>query len=140
RILLHEGRPAFVFYSASCGGRLERASQVWPDAVDYGVGQIEDRAHDDEPGWQSEVRVGDVERALRTAGLKGSRLRDLRVLERNQSGRVVRLRAECFTPPDVSGQDFRMAMGRVGVWQLVKSTAFEVTRTGTGFRFRGRGF
>jgi SpoIID/LytB domain protein len=140
RVLLHNGQPAFVFYSASCGGRLERASEVWPGALDYGTRSIEDPAHDGEADWQSEVRVGDVERALRAAGLKGSRLRDLRVLQRNASGRVVRLRADGFTPPDVSGHDFRMAMGRVGGWQLVKSTAFDVSRTGTGFRFRGRGF
>ena len=31
-------------------------------------------------------------------------------------------------------------MGRVGGWQLVKSTAFDVSRTSTGFQFRGRGF
>ncbi len=140
RALLHNGQPAFVFYSASCGGRLERASAVWPGAVDYGTRTIEDDAHADEVPWQSEVRVGDVERALRAAGLRGGRLRGLRVLQRNTSGRVVRLRAEGFTPPDVSGHDFRTAMGRVGGWQLVKSTAFDVERTGNGFRFRGRGF
>lgn len=139
RALLYRGQPASVFYSAWCGGRLERASQVWPGAADYG-----EPAHDDactgEPAWQAEVRVTDVERALRAAGLRGGRLRGLRVLQRNGSGRVVRLRADGFTPPDLSGQDFRMAMGRVGGWQLVKSTAFEVERTKTGFRFRGRGF
>jgi SpoIID/LytB domain protein len=139
RALLHRGQPASVFYSAWCGGRIERASQVWPGAKDYG-----EPAHDDactgEPPWQNEIRVADVERALRAAGLRGRRLRALRVLQRNASGRVVRLRAEGFTPPDLSGHDFRMAMGRVGGWQLVKSTAFEVERTGIGFRFRGRGF
>jgi SpoIID/LytB domain protein len=139
RALLYRGQPASVFYSAWCGGRLERASQVWPGAADYG-----EPAHDDactgEPAWQAEIRVTDVERALRAAGLRGGRLRNLRVLQRNASGRVVRLRADGFTPPDLSGQDFRMAMGRVGGWQLVKSTAFEVERTKTGLRFRGRGF
>lgn len=33
-----------------------------------------------------------------------------------------------------------MAVGRVVGWQLLKSTAFDVDRTGTGYRFRGRGF
>src|SRR4029450_5051060 len=35
RVLLHQGQPAFVFYSAWCGGKSELASQVWPGAVDY---------------------------------------------------------------------------------------------------------
>jgi SpoIID/LytB domain protein len=140
RVLLHDGQPAFVFYSASCGGRIEQASQVWPGAVDYGTSGLVDEACADEPAWQSEVRAGDIERALRAAGLRGSRLRNLRVLQRNASGRVVRLRAEGFSPPDIGGNDFRTAVGRLAGWQLVKSTAFDVVRTGGGYRFRGRGF
>ncbi len=33
-----------------------------------------------------------------------------------------------------------MAVGRVAGWQSIKSTAFEVDRTSTGYRFKGRGF
>jgi hypothetical protein len=33
RVLLAEGRPATVFYSALCGGMSELASNVWPGAV-----------------------------------------------------------------------------------------------------------
>ncbi len=139
RALLTGGQAASVFYSAWCGGRAERASQVWPGAVDYGHPD-QDEACAGEAPWVNEMRVADVERALRATGMRGGRLRGLRVLQRNASGRVVRLRAEGFTPPDISGTDFRMAIGRVGGWQLVKSTAFDVERTGSGFRFRGRGF
>ena len=139
QVLLQAGRPAPVFYSASCGGRLERASQVWPGAVDLSQPDRDD-AHADEAPWSSDVRAADVERALRVAGLRGGRLRSLRVVQRNQSGRVVRLRADGFSPADISGNDFRLALGRVLGWQLVKSTAFDVQRTGTGYRFRGRGY
>ncbi|MCC7125311.1 MAG: SpoIID/LytB domain-containing protein [Acidobacteria bacterium] len=139
RILVDGGRAATIFYSANCGGRLERASDVWPGAPDHGHPATDD-VHGEEAPWESEVRVGDVERALRAAGLRGSRLRDLRVLERNASGRVARLRVDGFTPGDISGNDFRLAIGRVGGWQLVRSTAFDVQRVGVGYRFRGRGF
>jgi stage II sporulation protein D len=141
RILLHQGQPAFIFYSAWCGGRSELASRVWPGAVDYSYEpSIEDDACEDEPPWESEIRAGDIERALRDAGLRGSRLRDLRVLSRNPSSRVDRIRVDGFTPSDISGHEFRMAVGRTAGWQLIKSTAFAVDRTGTGYRFRGRGF
>jgi hypothetical protein len=86
------------------------------------------------------VRADDIERALRAAGLRGSRLRDLRVLARNDSERVARIRIDGFTPSEMSGHEFRMAVGRVAGWQSIKSTAFEIDRTGTGYRFRGRGF
>jgi SpoIID/LytB domain protein len=138
QVLLFEGRPAPVFYSASCGGRLERASQVWPGSSDLAQPDRDD-ADADEPAWVSEVRAGDLERALRAAGLRGGQVRGLRVIQRNQSGRVVRLRVDGFSPPEISGNDLRMAVGRVLGWQLMKSTAFDVDRTGSGYRFRGRG-
>jgi hypothetical protein len=53
---------------------------------------------------------------------------------------VARIRIEGFTPNEMSGHEFRMAVGRVAGWQSIKSTAFDVDRTGTGYRFRGRGF
>jgi SpoIID/LytB domain protein len=141
RMLLHQGQPAFVFYSAWCGGHTELASHVWPGAIDYGHGDsIEDDACEGEPAWTSEVRADHIERALRAAGLRGSRLRDLRVLGRNDSERVARIRVDGFTPSEMSGHEFRMAVGRVAGWQSIKSTAFDVDRTSTGYRFRGRGF
>jgi stage II sporulation protein D len=141
RVLLHQGQPAFVFYSAWCGGKSELASQVWPGAIDYPYEpSVHDDACEDEPGWASEVRVDQIEQALRTAGLKGSRLKNLRVLSRNASARVSRVSVEGFTPSELSGHEFRMAVGRVAGWQSIKSTAFDIDRIGTGYRFKGRGF
>ena len=105
RVLLYRGQPAFVFYSAWCGGKSELASQVWPGAIDYSYEPaLHDDACEDEPGWMSEVRAGDIERALREAGLKGSRLRNLRVITRNTSDRIARIAVEGFNPPEMSGQ------------------------------------
>jgi SpoIID/LytB domain protein len=141
RVLLHQGQPAFVFYSAWCGGKSELASQVWPGAIDYSYEPaLHDDACEDEPAWESEVRAGDIERALRAAGLRGSRLRSLRVLARNTSGRASRIGIEGFTPSELPGNEFRMAVGRIAGWQSIKSTAFDIDRTSTGYRFRGRGF
>lgn len=141
QVLLHQGQPAFVFYSAWCGGHTELASQVWPGAAEYARrSSRDDDACEDEPGWTSELRGDEIERALRAAGLRGSRLRDLRVLGRNESQRVARLRVDGFTPSEMSGHEFRMAVGRVAGWQSIKSTAFDIDRTRTGYRFRGRGY
>lgn len=139
RVLVHQGQPASVFYSALCGGRSELASEVWPGAINYSSSSHEDEACEDEPGWSSEVRVDQIERALRAAGHRGERLRDLRVISRNNSGRVAQLRVEGFSPNQISGHDFRTAVGRVAGWQHMKSTAFEVRRIGSGYRFTGRG-
>ena len=34
RVLLHDGAPASIYYGASCGGRTEIPSHVWPGADD----------------------------------------------------------------------------------------------------------
>jgi SpoIID/LytB domain protein len=138
QVLLDRGRAAHVFYSASCGGTPERASHVWPGAPDHDHPHRDD-AHAGEAPWTSDVRAADIERALRAAGRKG-RLRDLHIVERNTSGRVARLRAEGFVPAEIAGNDFRLALGRIAGWQSLKSTAFEIRRSGTVFRFVGRGF
>jgi SpoIID/LytB domain protein len=140
KVLTHQGQPATVFYSAWCGGHSELASEVWPGAVDYSSDRHEDEACRDEPPWSNEVRVHDIERALRQAGHRGDRLRDLRILQKNASGRVTRIRVDGFTPNELSGHDFRMAIGRVVGWQHLKSTAFTVRRLANGYRFDGIGY
>jgi SpoIID/LytB domain protein len=140
RVLVHQGQAATVFYSALCGGRSELASEVWPGAVDYSSDSHEDDACRGEPGWTTQIRAGELERALRAAGMRGDRLRNLRIVQRNSSGRVARLRVDGFQPNEISGHDFRMTVGRVTGWQHLKSTAFDVRRTSSGYEFSGTGF
>jgi stage II sporulation protein D len=139
-ILLHDGQPATVFYSALCGGKSELASELWPGSIDYLSSPQADPACADEPGWTSELRAEQIEHALRAEAYRGQRLRALRVLRRDASGRVARLGLDGFTPDEISGNDFRMAIGRTAGWNLIRSTAFDLRRTGGGYRFQGRGY
>ncbi len=140
RVLLDRGQPAFVYYSALCGGIPALASEVWPGATDYRPAAAHDDACADEPAWSNELRADELERALRAAGLRGQRLRGLRVVDRTASRRAGTLHVEGFTPPEISAHELRMAVGRTLGWQLLRSTAFEVTRTAAGYRFRGVGY
>jgi stage II sporulation protein D len=140
RVLSYQGQPASVYYSALCGGHSELASQVWPGAEDYSSDLHEDEACRDEPGWTTEIEARRIEDALRAAGHRGSRLRDLRVAQRNASGRVARLRVDGFTPNEISGADFRTALARSVGAQRFRSTAFEVRRSGARYRFSGTGY
>lgn len=140
-VLEDRGRPATVFHSAWCGGHSERPGDTWPGATNHPFDRFgPDDACDDEPEWSSQVDAADLERALRSAGLKGDRLRELVVVRRSPSGRAVRLRADGFTPAELSAEDFRNAVGRTAGWQLLKSTMFELRRTPRGYVFSGRGF
>jgi stage II sporulation protein D len=138
QILLDRGAPAFVFYSAHNGGTPALASEVWPGATDYAPGEPEDACHD-EPGWSRTIATADLERALRAAGLTG-RLRTLSIVDRTASGRAGRLRVDGFTPNTITAHEFRMAVGRTLGWQLVRSTAFDVTKDGAVYRFDGVGY
>src|SRR4029077_4175690 len=93
KVLLDRGAPASIYYSASCGGRTEIPSAVWPGADDppYLPSQPDDGCGG-APVWSAELSSGDLLRALRAGGYRGGRLSDLRVASRNGSGRVARLR------------------------------------------------
>ncbi|MGE0815314.1 MAG: SpoIID/LytB domain-containing protein [Vicinamibacterales bacterium] len=140
QVLLDEGRPAFVFYSASNGGRPALASEVWPGAKDYAPGAPTDDACTAEPGWTAEITTADLERALRAAGATGRRLRGVSVLSRTPSDRAGTLRVDGFTPDTISAHELRMALGRTLDVRVLRSTAFEVARSSSGYRFTGVGY
>lgn len=140
RVLMKGGAPAPVFYSASCGGRTETPSDVWPGADDPPhLPSVADEACMGEPAWEAALGEADMLRALRAAGFRGDRLRELRILSRNDSGRVARLKVDGLTPDEISGQDLRLAVGRTLGWQYIKSTAFELRRQSATYHFGGHG-
>ena len=139
QMLTWQGAPAQVFYSASCGGRSEKPSNVWPGATDLPYLPV----HDDDgcggfPVWTVELADADLQRALIAGGFRGT-LRDVRVLGRNESGRVARIALDGMTPSEVSGQDLRMVVGRTLGFQHLQSTQFDLRRSGRVSRFSGRG-
>lgn len=139
QLLLYRGAPATVFYSASCGGRSEKPSNVWPGAADPPYLSV----HDDDgcggfPMWSSELADADLQRAFTAGGFTGT-LRDLRVVARNDSGRVARLALDGLTPREISGQDLRMVVGRSLGFQHIQSASFDLRRSGRAFRFSGHG-
>jgi SpoIID/LytB domain protein len=139
KVLLDRGAPASIYYSASCGGRTEIPSAVWPGAADPPF--LPSRADDacgGAPAWTAEIAASDLRRALEAAGFRGS-LRDVRIASRHGSGRVAQLALNGLTPPEISGQDLRVAVGGTLGWQHIKSTAFDLRRVGNAYRFTGHG-
>jgi SpoIID/LytB domain protein len=139
RVLLRSGGPAQVFFSASCGGRTEIPSDVWPGAENPSyLPSKDDDACGGTPAWTAEIHESDLRRALRASGFRGE-LRDVRIAARNGSGRVARLKLDGLRPEHISGQDLRVVVGRTLGWQHIKSTAFELRRQGDAYRFTGHG-
>lgn len=135
QVLTYHGAPAEVFYSASCGGHSESAGEVWPGVSLPYLQAVPDPVHEDEPPWTLEATLDEVQRALARAGFEG-RLRDVRIDERNASGRVARVQLAGLAPDVMAGDPFRAALGTT----RLRSTAFTVERRGDRLRFTGRGY
>ena len=140
RVLVRDGAPASIYYSASCGGRTEVPSAVWPGAYDppY-LPSKKDDACEGAPVWRAELHRDDLLRALRAAGFRGSQVERMRIASRTKSGRVETLEVKGLEPSTISGQDLRLAVGRTIGWQHIKSTAFDLDRQGDRYRFDGHG-
>jgi SpoIID/LytB domain protein len=136
RILVYNGVPAEIFYSASCGGQTESADQVWPAANLPYLRSVEDDVHADDQPWTLEVSLRAAQQALAREGFTGNQLRNVEVDARSPSGRVTQLKLTGLRPDTISGEKFRTLMGA----RQFRSTAFEVDRVGTGLQFRGTGY
>jgi stage II sporulation protein D len=137
QVLLHEGRPAELFYSASCGGRTAVASTVWRGMPEYPyLISVQDHVHADDVPWTLELTERTLLLALSKVGFSGQKLLAISVDERTGSGRVGRLHLHGLRPSEISGQAFREAVGPA----TLRSTDFSVRRIARGYRFTGRGF
>ena len=134
-ILLFNGAPAIVYYSASCGGRSEDASEVWPGSNLPYMRSVVDDVHDEDMPWTLDLSFRQIEQALTRAGFDGH-LKDVRIEEHDRSGRVSRLRLRGLEPEEITGAQFRMAIGPTDV----RSTAFSMTKQGTTLHLTGRGY
>jgi len=143
RILVRDtttGAPASIYYTASCGGRTEVPSAVWPGAEDPSfLPSKRDDACGGSPAWTADLSEADLLRAFHAAGFQGHRLENVSIASRDGSGRAAMLRLDGLRPDHISGQDLRVAAGRTLGWQFIKSTAFELRRVGDAYRFSGHG-
>lgn len=136
-VLTYDGTPAEVFYSASCGGRTERAADVWASGArfPYLLG-VDDDVHEGDPVWRLERSLDEVRDAVVRLGLRGARLEDLRIETRSASGRVSRLSLPGLSPDTLTGDQLRSALG----FGELRSTVFTMDRIGDRLRFEGRGY
>jgi hypothetical protein len=70
----------------------------------------------------------------------GSRLRELLVTRRDATGRAELITIDGEHRHTVNGWDFKIIVGRKLGWNLLKSSRFEIARSGSNFIFRGSGF
>jgi stage II sporulation protein D len=143
-VLWFRNAPADTLFHADCGGTTSRADEVWS-----GVGQpyLVSR-QDDGPAagahatWRYEstgaAMIAALNKDARTR--VGAALRGVQVLERDAAGRAERIAIQGSQEHVVRGEEFRDVLSQSFGARAVRSTWFDVRRTGTSYIFEGRGF
>ena len=145
QILLDDhSQPVEAYFGASCGGETANLGTLWgttPPAYLRGV-------HDEfcvagpHADWTDVITRTDLLHALRSDARTdvGARLDRLSITKIDETGRAEFISLEGEQRKLVRGWDFKIIVGRALGWNRLKSSRFEVSRSGNNFIFHGSGF
>lgn len=133
-----------AYFSASCGGETANIRDVWGVTPASYLRGVHDEYCDAGPHakWTDTISRADLLRALQTDSRTdtGHRLDQVLVNKRDETGRAEFITLEGEQRKTVRGWDFKIIVGRALGWNVLKSSRFEVVRSGSNFVFRGSGF
>ena len=133
-----------AYFSASCGGATANLATLWGgNAPPYLRG-----VHDEYCGseahhsWTDVISQAKLLKALQTDPRTnvGERLVNVSVLRTDASDRAELIAIEGNRRVTIKGWDFKIIVGRALGWNVLKSSRFEIARSGSNFIFRGSGF
>ncbi|HSQ25217.1 MAG TPA: SpoIID/LytB domain-containing protein, partial [Pyrinomonadaceae bacterium] len=143
-LLDDQGQIIDSYFGASCGGETANIADLWGvTPPDYLRGVRDEycvtgpHAH-----WSDVVTRANLLRALQSDARTdvGNRLDQILISHRDETGRAEFITLEGEHRRTVRGWDFKIIIGRVLGWNVLKSSRFEVARAGSTFVFRGSGF
>ena len=140
-----EGQLVDAYFGVACGGMTANVQTLWgaTSAPGYLRGVPDDYcASMPYHHWTDIISTEQLLKALRSDPQSdvGARLSDVIVTRRDATGRAELITLEGERRKVVRGWDFKLIVGRTLGWNLLKSSRFTVTRSGSGFIFRGSGF
>jgi stage II sporulation protein D len=132
------------YYSASCGGMTANLKTLWgADAPGHLRGVRDDFCNSGSHyRWTDVITAPQLARALRSDPRTdvGETIREVSVSKYDETGRAELLSITGDRRRSITGWEFKLIVGRALGWNLVKSSRFSVSRSGSGFVFRGGGF
>jgi len=138
------GRVVDAYFHAACGGMTANIETLWgAPAPSYLRGVRDDFcATMPHRRWTQKIPAGQLAKALRSdeRANVGARLDSITVTKRDATGRAELVAIDGARRRLIRGWDFKLIVGRVLGWQMIKSSRFEVSRAGDDFVFRGFGF
>ncbi|HAF12862.1 MAG TPA: hypothetical protein DCK93_07430 [Blastocatellia bacterium] len=133
-----------AYFSASCGGATANIGSVWGGNAPPYLRGVRDEycAGEAHHSWTDVISEKQLLAALKSDPRTdvGDHLAGLSVLRRDASGRAELITIEGERRLTVRGWDFKIIVGRALGWNYLKSSRFEIARSGSNFVFRGSGF
>jgi stage II sporulation protein D (peptidoglycan lytic transglycosylase) len=138
------GQPIDAYFGASCGGETANIRDLWGVTPPFYLRGVRDEYCDVGPHakWTDTISRADLLRALQSDSRTdvGNRLNQVVISKRDETGRAEFITLEGERHKTVRGWDFKIIVGRALGWNVLKSSRFEVGRSGSNFIFRGSGF
>jgi SpoIID/LytB domain protein len=143
-LLDDRGQLVDAYFGASCGGETANMGSLWgvtPPAYLRGV-RDEYCLSGPHAAWTDTITRANLLRALQSDDRTnvGARIDQIVVSKRDASGRAEFVTLEGEHRKSVRGWDFKIIVGRLLGWNVLKSSRFEISRSGSNFVFRGSGF
>ncbi len=136
-------QPVNAFFSASCGGATADLGELWGGASPRYLRETRDEyCVSQNHSWTDVIRQADLLKAMQSDDRTnvGEHLHDVRVVRHDQSNRAALISISGDRQKQIRGWDFKIIVGRALGWNVLKSSRFEVSRSGKDFVFRGSGF
>ena len=138
------GQPVDAYFGASCGGETANIAALWGTRPSQYLAGVRDEycASGPHATWTDVITRADLLRALQSDARTniGARLDQVVISKRDETGRAQFITIDGEHRKQVRGWDFKIIVGRVLGWNVLKSSRFEVARAGSNFIFHGKGF
>lgn len=143
KVLKFNGQLIDVYFSADCGGLTEAAQNIWPDRAAPYLSTMKDPycVASEHSSWQQTIPLDTVGKILREnmgVPLDGPLL-DVKIENRDNSGRARTLRLEGGSARRVDANEFRYTVNRQLGWNTLKSNLYRLERRKNALVFNGRG-
>ncbi len=138
-ILIYNNKVLPAYFHASCGGHTENAKNIWGENIPPLAGVVcSFCAFAPHSNWKRNFRSQDIQDKLNDNGYALDSIQDIRVVSRNESGRINSL---LFTSREgqttkIPGIKFRAVIGP----NIIKSNKYEIIMKGYYFDLVGKGW
>jgi stage II sporulation protein D len=143
-IIVYNNRPIQALFHSDCGGHTSSAGLVWGGPTPPYLHAVEDSLDiaGTHTSWTFSIAPKELLAALNQdkRTYVGERLNRVEIVERDISGRAVRIVLDGDRAPMVRGEELRAVITRHFGPRTIRSTRFEVGYDGDLFVFSGTGF